>query len=173
MNIFSFHKDLCLNAADHPDSYVVKLPLEAAQIASTGLRLMQQSAPSYLYKPTHTGHPLSLWAADSLDNIIAVCQYGLAVADEYSYRYGKIHKSSAVMGKIICQFAPPDYISIDLEGRLLDSPACTNGIVDSDRISSYRQYFVKQKYGKIKCSWKHRKEPPWIKTLLEKSSEFY
>lgn len=71
------------NARAMPVTYLVKLTLEAAQIASTAAdKLGVRNDPS-LYKPTHQNHPACRWAARSWSHVVTVCLYALAMCDEY------------------------------------------------------------------------------------------
>ncbi|MBN2080871.1 hypothetical protein JW859_01565 [bacterium] len=104
MNIFVLHTDPVRAARYHCDRHVVKMTLETAQLLSTALAVenpaqaAQLQATGLIYKPTHQNHPCSRWAAESLANFRWLARLGLALADEYSYRYsGRVHKSSAVI----------------------------------------------------------------------------
>jgi len=49
------------------------------------------------YKRTHYNHPCSVWARSSIDNYLWLCQLGIAIANEYTNRYHKRHKSLDVI----------------------------------------------------------------------------
>ena len=49
------------------------------------------------YRRTHYNHPCSVWARASRQNYDWLVRLGLALADEYAVRYGKVHKSRAVV----------------------------------------------------------------------------
>lgn len=96
MNIFLLDRDPTLAARYHADVHVVKMVLETAQLLSTALHINSASVPN-LYKPTHHNHPCTLWAAASPDHAHYLATLGLALATEYTYRYGKLHKSTGII----------------------------------------------------------------------------
>ena len=96
MNIFFLHFDPRIAATHHCDKHVVKMILESAQLlysahwATDGSRL-----PASAYRKTHTKHPCSIWVRESGANYRWLCELGLALCDEYTFRYGKVHKTRA------------------------------------------------------------------------------
>tara|TARA_R100001015_G_scaffold11934_1_gene4967 strand:- start:3335 stop:3829 length:495 start_codon:yes stop_codon:yes gene_type:complete len=44
-------------------------------------------------KPAMLNHPSTIWARQSLANFDWLYQHGLALCEEYAYRYGKVHGS--------------------------------------------------------------------------------
>ena len=101
MNIF-FLDARPINAARfHGDRHVVKMVLETAQLLSTAHRVVDSiDDDSKLYKATHINHPMSKWVRSSWTNYIWA--YGLFhhLCDEYTNRFGKIHKSSSLMSQL-------------------------------------------------------------------------
>ncbi len=96
MNIFLSDPDprLCAQALD--DKRVVKMALESAQLLATALESVGHNTTGY--KPTHTVHPCSLWAARSRGNFLWLIEHGLELCLEYEFRYqNKVHKSKGVM----------------------------------------------------------------------------
>jgi hypothetical protein len=47
------------------------------------------------YRKTHINHPCAIWTRESLNNYEWLCQLGLALCTEYTFRYGKIHKTQS------------------------------------------------------------------------------
>lgn len=77
------------------DNYrVVKMTLEVAQLLSTAVHALGDEAP---YKPCHKNHPCSVWTRSSRMNFFHLVEHGLAMANEYTGRFGKHHKSSDVI----------------------------------------------------------------------------
>lgn len=170
MNIFSFDHDIDKNCQAHIDSYVVKLPLEAAQIVSTAYRLRygdERASKLNLYKNTHVHHPLVKWAADYLNNLISIMIYGEELSKEYTYRYNKQHKSEQIFKKL---WKTQEIIGHDwyVDGLwTLDyAPLCMPDYCKvGNRIESYKEYFKKEKYNKIRCKWTKRQVPIWLLTI--------
>jgi hypothetical protein len=68
MNIFIYDYDIKTNAQMHPDSHVVKMQLEIAQMLSTTFRTLTNYEGDKVYKSTHLNHPCSQWVRASYNN---------------------------------------------------------------------------------------------------------
>ena len=84
MNIFVLDYNPKRAAQMQCDKHVVKMPLETAQILCSAFE--PGTAP---YKRTHYNHPCSVWGRESKVNYKWLIEHGLALSDEYTYRYGK------------------------------------------------------------------------------------
>lgn len=151
MNIFILDKALAVSAQYHVDSHVRKQILEAAQVACTVHHLLGGEAP---YRPTHKNHPIVRWAADSLTAYKYTVRYGLALVDEFEYRFGKSHKTKDVL--LWLQHNIP---AVD------DRPTSTIAVVPDDCqlpsvVESYRRYYSTHKQHLAK--WTKREVPPWM-----------
>lgn len=101
MNIFAVNPDPTISAQQLPDKHVVKMPLECAQMAAMvfsrfkwdlGTLPKKDGTPFKVTKNmAHLKHPCTLWAADSTANMAWLLYHGLALCNEYTVRYGKIH----------------------------------------------------------------------------------
>ena len=78
------------------DKRVVKMVLETAQLLCTTVSFYNYTF-SGIYRPTHTNHPCAIWARESVQNYRWLCVHGVALADEYAYRYDKQHKSRSII----------------------------------------------------------------------------
>lgn len=100
MNLFACDPDPVVSARALADLHVVKMTVEVAQIASTVLRA---HAPAEtcdavgLYRPTHAAHPCTVWAGSGRAAFDWTVDHGFALAEEYSRRYGRDHKSAMVV----------------------------------------------------------------------------
>lgn len=94
MNIFSTSEDPDQSARWLVDKHCVKMLLETTQLLCTAYHLQGIEAP---YKQSHRNHLSSLWARASWDNFQWLIAHGHGIADEYTARYGKVHKSQAVL----------------------------------------------------------------------------
>jgi hypothetical protein len=92
MNIFAVDDDPVAAARMLCDRHVVKMTLETAQILCT-----VAGGP---YRPTHRNHPCVLWAAARRSNYRWLARHGLALAAEFTRRYGGVHKSEAVIRRV-------------------------------------------------------------------------
>ena len=91
MNIFflSWHPKIA--AEYHCDKHVVKMIIETAQM----LYSAHSHPPENAYKQTHKNHPCTIWARYSLFNYMWLCSLGIWLCKEYTFRYGKIHKTQS------------------------------------------------------------------------------
>jgi hypothetical protein len=86
------------NVKYHCNEHVVKMPIEAVQIAYAALITLEPSenwrpsAPLTKsgkngYRMTHKNHPLVLWVSNSRANYNLCLEYALALCREYTKRY--------------------------------------------------------------------------------------
>lgn len=97
MNIFVTHSCPIESAKFLDDKRVVKMCLETAQMLCAALNEQGVITP---YKTTHRNHPCNVWARASLSNWQWLLAHGIALCDEYTARYGKVHKCRAVLDEI-------------------------------------------------------------------------
>lgn len=158
MNIFFLDFDVKKCAEYHCDKHVVKMILETAQLLCSAHHVTGGTAP---YKLSHKNHPCSIWVRASLSNYLYLCELGLALGEEYTYRYGKKHKSVEVIEW--CLQNRPNIHDVDFT-----CPPLAMGDeykIGDDVIESYRNYYRGAKSGIV--SWKHREIPEWYdKTLV-------
>lgn len=157
MNIFILDKDPAIAAHMMCDKHVVKMILESAQILCTVADSKGFQVP---YRPTHKRHPCTLWASQSMQNWNWLVEHALALCDEYSLRYNKVHKSYNVLIQLkILDIGLPN---VGLTDFVLAMPDCYKS---SDPVDSYRAYYLgaKRKFAK----WKHSPTPQWWKDNIE------
>jgi hypothetical protein len=163
MNIFFLDFDTKKCAQYHCDKHVVKMILETAQLLC-GVHHMTDQVPTKYrpstdqvpYKLSHKNHPCSIWTRSSLSNYLYLCDLGLELCKEYTYRYGKRHKSQDVIEW--CLTNKPDIHDVDFT-----APPLAMGDefkIGNDVIESYRNYYRKAK--KSFCVWKNRSIPEWF-----------
>lgn len=153
MNIFVLDYDPVRAAKMQCDKHVVKMPLETAQILCSGF--ISGQAP---YKQTHYNHPCSIWARTSKENFLWLVKHGIALCDEYTFRYNKEHKSKDVILWCLKNIAK---IEFSKNGK-------THFILCFDRkyqvgnaVESYREYYRYEK--REIATWnKTRPKPVWF-----------
>lgn len=150
MNIFVLDLNPILCATYHVDRHVVKMVLETAQILSTVKQQYGEAAP---YRATHKKHPCVLWAGQSVDNYRWLVELGLALGNEYTYRYGKIHKSSLVIASIK---EPPTLPAQQLTPFAQAMPI---DYQHSDPVLAYRRYYKRDKAHLL--AYTNREIPAW------------
>ena len=158
MNIFYLHSDPVVCAEYHCNSHVVKMILEYAQILSTAHRIIDNipySNDDILYKKTHYNHPSMLWARNSSHHYEWLYKLFISCCDEYTKRYGKVHKTDAKLRQIL-KFKPNNII----DNGWIDPPLCMPDYCKkSNAIESYRNYYNKEKQSF--AEWKFN-TPEWF-----------
>lgn len=92
MNIFASDPCPIKSAQNLDDKRVIKMILESAQMLCTVLHECGRGNLAK-YKSTHKNHPCTLWAAQTSENYKWLYMHFIALAEEYTYRTGKEHKS--------------------------------------------------------------------------------
>jgi hypothetical protein len=159
MNIFILDYDVKKCAQYHVDKHVVKMILETAQLLC-GVHHMTpqvapQVAPQVPYKLSHKNHPCAIWARESLTNYLYLCELGLELCYEYTYRYGKTHKSQDVIEW--CIVNKPGIADI---GFTEPAKAMPDEYKVESVVQSYRNYYMGAKSGF--AVWKNREKPFWF-----------
>ncbi len=154
MNIFVLDQDPKVCAKYHNNKHVVKMILETAQLLC-GVHHMVESKIEIPYKLSHKNHPCSIWARECIENYVWLCDLGMELCLEYTYRYGKTHKSQDVLEWCITNL--PDIPEI---GYTTEHPkAMPDECKTDDVVESYRRYYMMEK--KSFCVWKGRSIPEW------------
>jgi hypothetical protein len=161
MNIFSTSSDPDQSARWLVDRHVLKQGLELVQMLCTTYHLQGIQAP---YKPTHPKHPSNIWIRASYNNFQWAIAHGHAIFNEYTARYGKIHKSQAVLDWCEDNVSKLGFDSFSLTPFAIaiseDSICRTLPEFDeSDPIMAYR-YYVKFDKAHLHA-WK-RNKPEWL-----------
>lgn len=157
MNIFVLDEDVELSARYHCDSHIVKMPLETAQLLSTAR--LESGCSSYVsYTATHVNHPCSVWARESMDNYLWLCNLGVELCREFQYRYGKVHGCQRIISECI-----DDPANIPSNGMTPFALAMPNEYKTDDAVESYRNYYNAEKRHLFK--WKNREMPQWIQSI--------
>lgn len=158
MNIFFLDFDTKKCAQYHCDKHVVKMILETAQLLCGVHWVIGSEAP---YKLSHKNHPCAIWTRESLSNYLYLCDLGLELCKEYTYRYGKRHKSQDIIEW--CLDNKPNIPDLDFT-----SPPMAMGDefkIGNNVIESYRNYYREAK--KSFVNWKNREMPDWFnKTVV-------
>lgn len=102
MNIFATDECPIKSAQYLDDKRVVKMCLETAQILAT---VLWRHGGTATYKPTHSKHPVVLWAGNTRDNYFWTFQHLLALLEEYHRRYDKEHKCASLLEEFLTGMA--------------------------------------------------------------------
>jgi len=160
MNIFVLDWDVKKCAEYHNDKHVVKMILETAQLLCGVHHIVNKNNTDIPYKLSHKNHPCSIWARESLTNYLWLCELGLELCKEYTYRYGKRHKSLDVIEW--CVVNKPNILDKDLTepAKAMPEKYKVNSVVES-----YRNYYLGDKAYFSK--WKNRETPEWFNQGVE------
>lgn len=172
MNVFFLSPSPQISARQQCDKHVVKMVLESAQLLCTTHRELEgdDSADQLgLYKRTHTNHPSAVWARSTGGNWTWLCSHALELCREYTYRYGKRHKSQDIIERCIDNepslpeedMTPPPQCMPE-EFQVHDDVAPGN-----DAVKAYRQYYALGKSQTIDMRWTKRRIPVWFEDLSE------
>ena len=146
----------------HCDKHVVKMVLETAQLLCSAHHVTDQVTNKYRpsneqvpYKLAHKNHPCSIWTRKSLSNYLYLCELGLELCKEYTYRYGKRHKSQEVI-----EWCLTNRPNITDSGITEPPKAMPDEYKVDDVVESYRNYYRGAKSGF--AVWKNRETPDWF-----------
>lgn len=162
MNIFALDTDPVLAAQYHSNIHVVKMILETAQLLCTAHHCSGANYP-VPYKKTHQNHPSAIWCRTNKSNYMWLANLGKALCKEYTYRFGKKHKTEEVIDWALANL--PNLPSGELTKF---AQAMPDECKHADSIEAYRTYYAKQKTGftirgKFQyAKWSNREPPEWF-----------
>lgn len=166
MNIFYLHHDPRICARMHVSKHVIKMVLEVTQLLCSAWHMIDPDHEMYepVYKLTHKNHPSAIWTRASTANYEWLCQLGMELCKEYTYRYKKTHKCEQYIHDLYENTPPlPD------KPFTQPTPAMPDTYKYKDSIEAYRSYYFFDKYRMH--SWKGKynsREPPkWIIEMYE------
>ena len=179
MNIFVLDKNPIVAAQLQCDKHVVKMIVESAQMLSTAHRMLdgqEYKAPSksgkrmvkkwklknhddVIYSAVHMGHPCTVWTMESNANYEWHYKHFIALCDEYTYRYGKIHSSDTKLREHLEQL--PNNIPVtkmtEFKLAMKSNPEC----MLECPVESYRAFYHTKQH-RFKMDWTKRKIPEWF-----------
>ena len=181
MNVFVLDNDPVKAAQLQCDKHVVKMIVESAQMLSTVHRMLdgvETRRPSQsgktqskywvlpddrenlLYKAVHMHHPCTIWTAQSNNNYNWHYVHFVALCNEYTYRYGKVHSTDTLLRKALMNL--PTNLPIGYKTQfplaMKDFPEC---IDYNDVVGSYRKFY-QTKQDRFKMVWSKRSVPEWF-----------
>jgi|CryBogDrversion2_5_1035270.scaffolds.fasta_scaffold05773_2 hypothetical protein len=142
MNIFFLSTNPEEAAKQHCDKHVVKMILETAQLLFTCHWIVNpEGLPSNAYKKVHANHPCGIWVRESLSNYKWLCELGEWLCKEYTFRYGKIHKTQAHIEWL--KENPP--VSLKDIGLTPIRQAMPDEYKDENPVKAYQTYYIENK----------------------------
>lgn len=166
MNIFYLDRDPYKAASHFYDKHKVKMILESAQMLCTAHHVYG-NPDDVPYRQAHLNHPSTIWARQSRPNYYWLYEHMIALGQEYTKRYGKIHMT---IDK--CRFALsfcPDGITSE---QFTEPPQCMPGEykVPGCSITAYWNYYEQDKYKVANKNEQIIVRPPDQRKLYEYSA---
>lgn len=133
------------------DKHVVKMILESAQMLCAAFP--DGLAP---YGKTHINHPCTIWTRTSISNFEWLVDHAEALCKEYTFRYGKIHRSQEIIEWCKNNKKLANLPNIGLTKFALAMP---EDCKLNNPVLSYRNYYLihKRKFAK----WNKGRNPPY------------
>lgn len=153
MNIFVLDYNPQKCAQMHCDKHCVKMILETAQLLCGVHHMTGGNAP---YGLSHKNHPCSMWVRECIENYVWLCDLGIELCKEYTYRYGKRHKSQDIIEWCMINLPKIKENGNTTEFSLAMPDECKIG----DTVQSYRKYY--NVFKKDFAKWKDREIPKWF-----------
>jgi hypothetical protein len=179
VNIFVLDENPWAAARMHCDKHVPKMIVESAQMLSTAHRILdgkeylatsksgKRMTKHYLlernddivYKAVHAAHPCTVWTMQSASNYI--WHYGLfhALAEEFEYRFKKIHRSWDILKHILCA-TPVNIPNVGPTPYARAMKAYPELMEIEDPVKAYQEFYKADKVEFAKWE-KGRSAPDW------------
>jgi hypothetical protein len=152
MNIFYLHKCPKRAAQLQYNKHVVKMILESAQMLCTAHHVygFPEDVP---YKQAHLNHPSTIWCRQNRHNYMWLYRHMVALGDEYTKRYNKVHMSITK-----CKHVLRAYPALIPDGDFTQPPqAMPDEYKDPCSIQAYWNYYIGEKHIVVN----HNKEKPY------------
>ena len=134
--------------------------IESAQLLYTAHWVLSPSkVPEFAYKKSHVNHPSAVWARESIENYEWLCQLGMELCYEFTYRYEKIHKTQKHIEWLFHN--PPFNIpSVSMTPLRLAMP---DEYKQEDPVEAYRTFYRESKFKQRGIvTYKKRQLPSFI-----------
>jgi len=177
MNIFYLHKEPEVSARLHCDKHVVKMIIEYAQMLSTAHRMVDgeqyyglskngrriarwrhpnSNLENVLYKASHINHPSAVWVRENAIQYQYMYDSFVALCDEYTYRYGKVHMTDSKLRDVLNNI--PDNMPL---GDWREPPqAMPDDVKSESSLDAYHKYY--REYKKSFAKWTNREVPQFM-----------
>ena len=186
MNIFVLDNDPVIAAQQQCDKHVVKMIVESAQMLSAAHRMLDGKliskpsisgkqmvkyydlfegsddleAENLYYKAVHFNHPCSVWSRETDSNYMWHWEHFSALCDEYTHRYGKIHKTDSLL-RYPLRSLPRNIDKGELTPFPLAMGSNPECMFPEDPVKSYR-LFYQTKQERFDMVWTSREAPNWF-----------
>lgn len=175
MNIFVVDPSPHISAQSLPDKHVVKMPLETCQMLSIvcsdkwghgfGTIPKADGTPYATEKGAFRNHPCTIWANSFVMNWQWLLTHGLALCDEYTARYNKVHScfNSLLAAKEILPTGDPTGRSGKHPTPFVRAmPEDIKYNSDIDVVTAYRQYLNTKTWAYYNYLRIPERRPSWL-----------
>ena len=166
MNIFYLDRDPYKAASYFYDKHKVKMILESAQMLCTAHHVYG-NPDDVPYRQAHLNHPSTIWARQSRPNYYWLYEHMIALGQEYTKRYDKVHMSINKC-KNALRFCPDGITSV----VFTEPPQCMPDEykVPGCSITAYWNYYEQDKYKVANKNEQIIVRPPDQRKLYEYSA---
>ena len=191
MNIFVTDPCPIQSARNLPDKHIVKMPLETCQMLSiiysdwyygVGKLYKSDGTPYRTAHGAFRNHPCTQWAAANQNNLAWLICHGLALCDEYTARYDKVHTCQDVIHQAVRIWH--NCFDYEIVGDLSQSAAkvtdFTRAMPESikfdttiDTITAYKQYLNTKPWLATNYLRIPSRKPSFIITTMTQSKPVY
>jgi len=162
MNLFILDMDPVLSAQMHCDKHVVKMILEGHILLRSALHLNDPTLQSYGW----LHHPATVWTARTRENYLWVADHTIALCEEYTFRYDKIHSNAALI-RSAKDLVSGNYVRLMSVGKTPEHHGVPKDCKEERVWDSYRKYYNKYKWPF--AVWTKREVPEWFNPIRELS----
>lgn len=185
MNLFILDKDPVTAAQQQCDKHVVKMIVESGQMLSTVHRMLDGTLirrpsksgrtqvkyyvhpnpllESILYKAVHFNHPCTVWTRESSSNYEWHYQHFIALCDEYTYRYDRLHRTDRILRETL-KIPPRKIPQGDMTPFKLAMKSNPECMFEDDPVKSYRMFY-QTKQARFSMDWTKRETPEWFQSV--------
>ena len=190
MNLFILHEDPVIAAQMQCDKHIPKMVVESGQMLSTAHRVLDgvlDRRPSksgkttvkywdvylgrddlegelLLYSAVHVGHPCTQWTMRTTSNYDWHYKHFIALCNEYTYRYGKIHASETKLAAVL-KSAPKNIKHTTGKSPFRLAMGSNPECMFEDAVKSYRAFY-QTKQARFAMKWTKRKQPEWFNAII-------
>ena len=175
MNIFVTDPSPIVSAQVLPDKHIVKMPLECCQMLAIVAskewghdfgHLPRADGKHYKTKKgAFRNHPCTIWANEYVLNWRWLIRHGLALCEEYSHRYGKIHtclRTLAYANSIFPYADPTGRSGRDPTPFARAMPDEFKHDTSIDTFTAYKNYISSKPWVASNYLRKPSRKPDWI-----------
>jgi hypothetical protein len=158
MNIFYINEDPIIAAQELADDHIRKMQIESAQMCCTAHWETGTEAP---YKRAHWNHPSTKWVRESIQHYNWLVEHGLEICDQFTKRYGKLHKTQSVL-----EWLKQNKPQISDNGFTPPPQCMPEEFRMEDTIEAYKNFYINDKIKIKKLTYnKLNNKPEWINIL--------